>query len=145
MIANIPDHVAHRELQRVAKKLKWSEDCLHYCPLPSDQGSGNVLLLEVQSESVTEVFTSFAKRGRAEAAADTVIQNASHYIKADVPVGEYLADQLLLPLALAGEGEFTLAPTCHTLTNIEVIKIFLSVSITPMQVRDDAWVIQVKK
>jgi len=145
LITNIPDHVAQRELQRVAKKLKWSEDCLHYCPLPSDQGPGNVLLLEVQSEQVTEVFTGFAKRGvRAEAVADSAIQKATDYIKADVPVGEHLADQLLLPLALAGEGEFTtVAPSRHTLTNIEVIQIFLSVSITHSPLRDDAWVIRV--
>lgn len=145
LITNIPDHVAQRELQRVAKKLKWAEDCLHYCPLPSDQGPGNVLLLEVQSEHITEVFTGFAKRGvRAEAVADSAIQKAADYIKADVPVGEYLADQLLLPLALAGEGEFTtLMPSHHTLTNIEVIKKFLSVPITHSQLKDDAWVIRV--
>ena len=45
-------------------------------------------------------------------------------------MGEYLADQLLLPLALAGSGSFTCtAMSSHLLTNIEVIKMFLDVEI----------------
>ncbi|EFN8659079.1 hypothetical protein C0X85_06600 [Escherichia coli O2] len=43
-------------------------------------------------------------------------------------VGEYLADQLVLPMALAGAGEFTVAhPSCHLLTNIAVVERFLPV------------------
>ncbi|EIA5669093.1 RtcB family protein [Escherichia coli] len=43
-------------------------------------------------------------------------------------VGEYLADQLVLPMALAGTGEFTVAhPSCHLLTNIAVVERFLPV------------------
>jgi len=145
LITRIPEHVALRELERVAKKLKWSEECLHHCPLSRDQGQGNVLLLEVQSEHLTEIFTGFAQRGvRAEAVADGAINMAKNYLAAEVPVGEYLADQLLLPLALAGEGEFmTLAPSRHTLTNMEVIQMFLSVSITQNQLRRNAWKIQI--
>lgn len=42
--------------------------------------------------------------------------------------GEYLADQLVLPMALAGTGEFTVAhPSCHLLTNIAVVERFLPV------------------
>lgn len=146
LITGIPEHVAQRELRSVAKKLKWSDECLHYCPLPPDQGPGNVLLLEVQSEHVTEIFTGFAQRGvRAETVADGAIKMAKNYLAADVPVGEYLADQLLLPLALAGQGELTtLAPSRHTLTNIDVIQMFLSVSISVTQLRGDAWVIRVQ-
>lgn len=146
LITGIPDHVAQRELQRVAQKLKWSPDCLQYCPLPADQGPGNALMLFISSEQITEVFTGFAKRGvRAETVADNAIQKAADYLVADnVPVGEYLADQLLLPFALAGEGEFTtLTPSLHTLTNIEVIQIFLPVPITKSQVGNNTWVIRV--
>jgi RNA 3'-terminal phosphate cyclase (ATP) len=144
LITGIPEHVAQRELQRVAKKLKWSKECLHYCPLPSDQGPGNVLLLEIQSEHITEIFTGFAQRGvRAEAVADGAIKMAKEYLAAEVPVSEHLADQLLIPLALAGEGEFTtLTPSRHTLTNIEVIQRFLSVPITQTQQKDNVWVIR---
>jgi len=145
LITGIPEHVAHRELEHVAKKLKWPEHCLHFCPLSSDQGPGNVLLLEIHSEHVTEVFTAFAQRGvRAEIVADEAIKMAQAYLASVVPVSEYLADQLLLPLALAGEGEFTtLKPSQHTLTNIEVIKKFLPISMTTTPLKKDVWLIDV--
>jgi RNA 3'-terminal phosphate cyclase (ATP) len=42
------------------------------------------------------------------------------------PVGEHLADQLLLPLALSAGGEFrTGRPSQHTLTNRDIIERFL--------------------
>jgi RNA 3'-terminal phosphate cyclase (ATP) len=40
-------------------------------------------------------------------------------------VGEHLADQLLVLLALAGGMFRTVAPSRHTTTNIEVIKAFV--------------------
>lgn len=42
----------------------------------------------------------------------------------------HLADQLLVPMALAGGGSFrTVQPTAHTLTNAGVVQRFLNVSI----------------
>jgi RNA 3'-terminal phosphate cyclase (ATP) len=146
LITGIPEHVAQRELQRVAEKLSWPKNCLHHCPLPTATGPANVLLLSVESEQVTEIFTGFGQRGiRAETVADRTIKKLTDYLDVNVAVGEYLADQLLLPLALAGEGEYTtLAPTPHTLTHIEVIKAFLPVSITNTQMRKGVWEIRVK-
>ena len=44
------------------------------------------------------------------------------------PVGEHLADQLLIPMALARGGSFSTGPlSAHTTTNIEVIRKFLDV------------------
>jgi RNA 3'-terminal phosphate cyclase (ATP) len=57
-----------------------------------------------------------------------------------VPVGVHLADQLLLPLALAGGGTLrTVKPSTHTLTNADVIRRFVDVSIVVEQERDDAY------
>ncbi|MGI4718532.1 MAG: RNA 3'-terminal phosphate cyclase [Janthinobacterium lividum] len=48
------------------------------------------------------------------------------YIGSGAAVGEYLADQLILPMALAGSGRFTVAAVSrHALTNAEVITRFL--------------------
>jgi RNA 3'-terminal phosphate cyclase (ATP) len=53
-----------------------------------------------------------------------------HYLAADVPVGEHLADQLLIPLALAGGGSFrTLPLSSHGRTNAVIIARFLPVRI----------------
>jgi RNA 3'-terminal phosphate cyclase (ATP) len=43
-------------------------------------------------------------------------------------VGEHLADQLLVPMALAGGGSFrTLPPSSHATTNAALIERFLPV------------------
>ena len=78
---------------------------------------------------MTEIFTAFGERGlRAEAVADLAVGEAREYLRADVPVGPHLADQLLLPLALAGGGEFRTGPlTRHARTNLEVLQRFLPV------------------
>jgi RNA 3'-terminal phosphate cyclase (ATP) len=54
-------------------------------------------------------------------------------------VGEHLADQLLVPMALAGAGAFvSLPPTQHALTNAEVIRKFLDVRIEITHERGEA-------
>jgi RNA 3'-terminal phosphate cyclase (ATP) len=58
-------------------------------------------------------------------------------------VGEYLADQLLLPLALAGGGAFrTLRPTRHTTTNTQVLQKFLDIPVVCEQHAEDDWIIR---
>jgi RNA 3'-terminal phosphate cyclase (ATP) len=54
----------------------------------------------------------------------------SRFLQARVPVGEHLADQLLVPLGLAGGGRFrTLPLSLHARTVIEVMKAFLPVEV----------------
>ncbi len=75
--------------------------------VPHPKGPGNAIVLEIQTEQVTAVFTGFGERGRpAEAVAREAVDAAKAWLQADVPVDEYLADQLLLPLALVGSGSF---------------------------------------
>ena len=53
-----------------------------------------------------------------------------NYLSSRALVGEHLADQLLIPLALAGGGSFTTgALSLHTRTNIETIRQFLEIDI----------------
>jgi len=122
----LPRHIAERELKRTRDKLGWPESSCEVVEVESD-GPGNVLTLEVESEGVTELFTGFGQKGvRAERVADLAIREARRYLAPKVPVGEHLADQLLLPLALAGGGVFrTLAPSSHALTNLDVMRSFL--------------------
>jgi RNA 3'-terminal phosphate cyclase (ATP) len=62
--------------------------------------------------------------------AQTAAEDARRYLAAGVPVGECLADQLLLPMALAGGGSFlTLPLSMHSRTNIQTIRAFLNVLI----------------
>jgi RNA 3'-terminal phosphate cyclase (ATP) len=77
------------------------------------------------------VFCAFGERGvRAEMVAEKAVAEARRYLDAGVPVGEHLADQVLVPMALGGGGAFkTLPLSLHARTNIDVIKMCLGVEV----------------
>ena len=130
-VSNLPMKIAHRELKVVAKKLEWPRECLKAVNVENAHGPGNVLTIEIEGESVTEVFTGFGERGvSAEKVAARAAGQTLDYLSHDVPVGPHLADQLLVPMAIAGGGRFRTMPASrHTLTNIDIIKCFMDVSI----------------
>jgi RNA 3'-terminal phosphate cyclase (ATP) len=105
-----------------------------------------VVLAEVESEHITEVFVGFGEKHlRAEAVADRCAAEVADYLTSGVPVGPHLADQLILPLALAGGGWFTtMAPTPHTRTQLEVVQRFLQVSPRLTEVGPGRWRFQVE-
>jgi len=133
--------IADRELAVIRSRLGWDGDELEVVLLSEGMaGPGNVVLLSIESEHVVEVFTGFGEIGvRAEAVAERVAQEARRYLAADVPVGPHLADQLLLPMALAGGGAFRTVPLSrHASTNVEVIGQFLGTTIDVTPVGDTA-------
>jgi len=127
--AAIPSSVAERELKVISEKLNWTAEALRAERVANTTCPGNVLLIELESEALTEVFTGFGERGvLAERVAESVIEKVREYLVSNAPVGEHLADQLLIPMSLAGGGSFkTVKSTRHTQTNIETIQRFLPV------------------
>jgi len=143
-VAGLPRHIAERELAVVRERLGWPDDVLRVREESTELGPGNVLSIELAHEHVTEVFTGFGERGvRAETVAERTVADARRYLAVDVAAGPHLADQLLLPLALAGGGSFTtLAPTRHALTNWGVIRRFLDLELATDQTGPNTWRIQ---
>ncbi len=141
LIANLPRHIAERELAVIHKRLAYPGDHLHLQMNTKAMGPGNVVSVIIKSEQVTECFSAFGRRGTpAERVGDEVVIQVQRYINAEVPVGLHLADQLLIPVALAGCGEFvTLKPSMHTTTNMSVISKFMLVSFTTTEIGPDAW------
>lgn len=139
--AGLPGHIAARELKTVGKMLSLDEENLQHRQFPAAYGPGNYLSIMLRCEHITELFIGFGQYGMpAEKVAKACVQQARRYLAAGVPVAEYLADQLLLPLALAGAGEFvSVRPSRHTLTNIEVIQKLLPVRISCEQQAEDAF------
>jgi RNA 3'-terminal phosphate cyclase (ATP) len=125
-VAAIPIHVAQRELEVIGRLLNWSHERLHLRGLSNDQGPGNAVTITIVHEHVTEVLTGFGERGvPAEHVAESAAREARAYIEHAAPVGEHLADQLLLPMALAGAGSFTCTQvTPHLNSNALVIERF---------------------
>jgi RNA 3'-terminal phosphate cyclase (ATP) len=140
LVARLPRQIADRELAAVRDRLGWSDAELEAVVVNGEaRGPGNVLLLEVESEHVTEIVSGFGEVGvRAEVVAERAVKEARRYLAAGVPVGPHLADQLLLPLALAGGGAFrTIGLSSHSRTNLDVIRMFLTARISVTGDRDD--------
>jgi RNA 3'-terminal phosphate cyclase (ATP) len=131
-ISGIALHVAERELAVVGKRLNWSPEDLKVRGLASEMGPGNALVLTVEHDNITEVFTGFGERGRsAENVAEGAARETLKYLAHAAPVGPHLADQLLLPMAFGGVTAFaTCAPTMHFKSNADVIHMFTGRRIT---------------
>ena len=127
LLAGVPHHVGEREMSVLAASFSLNERNIQ--SLPREQGPGNTASLEVVSKHITERFFAVGeKRVSAEVVAAQLVKEVKSYLASSAAVGEYLADQLVLPMALAGAGEFTVAhPSCHLLTNIAVVERFLPV------------------
>jgi len=125
IVARLPRHIAERELAVVRAELGWDEA---ECAIEevTSPGPGNALLLEVRGAHSVELSTGFGERGvPAEVVAAGAAAEMRALLAARVPVGCHLADQLLLPMALAGGGAFSTLPlTPHARTAIEVIAAF---------------------
>jgi RNA 3'-terminal phosphate cyclase (ATP) len=134
LLANLPEHIGRREIGTIVDKTGWRNK---WCDVEAvdSAGPGNAVLLEVASEHVTEVFTAFGEQGvKAERVAADAAKQANEYIAAGVPVGEYLADQLMLPLGISarqGNGGLyrTLPLSLHATTHIDLLREFLGITI----------------
>lgn len=142
--AQLPSHIGRRELRVVQDELHISDEKIEQVQLDT-YGPGNVLTIFVHSDQLTETFTGFGRRNvSAEKVAAETIKQVRNYIQAGSPAGPYLADQLLIPIALAGSGCMrTSRPSSHTLTNIAVIKQFFDIDFQVSQKSDLSWEIRV--
>jgi RNA 3'-terminal phosphate cyclase (ATP) len=145
IVANLPRSIAVREVKLVGRLLSLAEDSLIVEEIRGAPGPGNSVAVEIEMEHHTEVFTGFGEVGvRAESVATKAAQEARAYIASGVPVGRYLADQLLIPIALAGAGKFRTGPLSrHTTTNLEVIRSFLDVRIELVEEAERIWTVTI--
>jgi len=135
ILARLPTHVADRELATVRERFPAVEGTV----VEIRGGPANVLMIEIERATSRELVTVHGEKGlRAELVARRACDELVRFLEADVPVGEHLADQLLLPMALAGGGRFRAqALSQHATTNIDTIRAFLDVPIE-VEPRGDA-------
>lgn len=140
LVAGVPESVATRELAAVAKHFKVPLDQLTQQNL-AGTGPGNVLSVWAAFENACGLSVAHGARGVAsEQVAKRACNDLARYLRSDAPVCEYLADQLLLPMALAGKGSFiTNRVTEHLRTNIAVIAQFHAGRFSVNEVSKVAW------
>lgn len=145
LLSRLPDHIAERELNVLQAKLGLRPNA---CVTEHAEalGPGNVLHVKVEAEHLESVFIGFGMRGvPAEKVAGDLAQEVRRYLDADVAVDPYLADQLLVPLALAAGGSFTTLPlSSHTRTNLSIIQRFIPVTAETDELAPDRWCLKLR-
>jgi RNA 3'-terminal phosphate cyclase (ATP) len=135
LVSKLPEQIGQRECQIIRHRTGWKLNQCQVRVIDRSPGPGNVVMIRLASPNVTEMFTAFGKRGvRAEQVATQALNQALGYLADEVPVGEYLCDQLLLPLALAARSgqtsQFLCGPlSMHSHTHIDILKLFLNIGI----------------
>ncbi len=126
LVAAVPEHVALREITRVADRFKLRREQITHRDLGSRTGPGNVLSVWAEFEQICELVTVYGERGvSAEQVADRACDELQRHLDSEAVVGEHLADQMLLPLWLAGGGSFVCGEVSgHLATNAELINRF---------------------
>ena len=130
----LPSAVAVREVAALARALGWSGDQLRTPAVRQNEGPGNALIATLAYAHVSEVVTGFGEKGvSAEQVAGALVKEIRAHQASEGALGQHLADQWMLPLALAvvarrGEAVFTCTEmTEHATTNVGVIEQFLPV------------------
>ncbi len=135
IVANLPRSVAQRETDTVLKLLNWDAQATKIVETRNSVGPGNIVLIELATSSVTEMFCGFGRIGAsAESVASEAADAARSYLVSGAVAGEHLTDQLLLPFALTGCSAFTAEKlNLHSRTNMEIIQCFLPVDFVTTQ------------
>jgi RNA 3'-terminal phosphate cyclase (ATP) len=125
IVANLEKSLAQRQAHDLAAAMEMPDEACAVVTVPS-AGPGNAVQLEVATADHTEVFTAFGERGKhSSLVLRDVTTECRSYLASEGAVGIHLADQLLLPFAIAGSGRFTTGElTEHTTTNAEVVAKF---------------------
>jgi len=131
LVSALPISIGNRELDRLSARLKIERRDLSVTDLGDQAGPGNVVSITATKAGVTEVFSSIGQeRVRAEQVADVAIDEFTAWVQSNTAVGHRLADQLMLPMAIAGGGKLTTVRLSnHIRTNAAVIQQFLAVDV----------------
>lgn len=145
--AGLPDHVAQRMTGR-------AEQLLAELPgrrqrieeIKTGPGNGAALFICGEYEKINAGFSAIGVRGKpAEQVAEEACRELLTHHQSGTALDPHLADQLLLPAALAqGKSEFTTSRlTRHLFTNAQIIKQMLNVPITIQGELDEPGRVQV--
>lgn len=129
--SNLPEHIINRQQNQIQKRLVRFDSPINIEPVKGESiGQGTLIFLKAQFENVQAGFSALGARGKpAERVADEACNALVDFVEADGAIDPHLADQLVLPMALAsGESRFTTPQiTRHLTTNIWLVQQFLPV------------------
>lgn len=132
-VANLSRKIAERQREQVVRRLgaRFPLNDIRIKQLPS-KSKGTTLILICEFEHTQCCYSALGAPGKpAEKVADEVCDRVEILLLSQASLDEFLADQLLLPLALAKSDSFfsTVRITEHIRTNADVIKTFINTGI----------------
>jgi RNA 3'-terminal phosphate cyclase (ATP) len=127
--SNLPKHIRGRQAGTVVQLLRSAglNPRVDEIDAPS-KGQGTAVFLWVECDNALAGFTALGERGKpAEQVAEEAGRDLLAYLNSQAALDRYLADQLVLPLALAGDPSHlaTETVTQHLLTVAWVVGRFL--------------------
>ena len=127
VVSDLSENVARRELVALAEALP-DHPMTHATATVRSPGPGNAAWLVARDDgaSVTNVFSGIGQPSvRAEDVGTAIAERFARWRASGASVEEHLADQLMLPIALAGRGSFDCDElSLHARTNDAVIAAF---------------------
>jgi RNA 3'-phosphate cyclase len=130
---HLPEHITQREIGHMEKSLESYTEKISSRPFTCQAYSpGNFVFIEADYEHTVAGFSALGKRGKpAEEVAEESCRAFKDFEETDATLDSHLADQLILYMALAHGNSFFIVEkiTSHLITNIDIIKKFLPLSI----------------
>lgn len=121
----------------------WSKAAFSAEPIEADS-QGDVLAVTLRYAEIAEVVTCLGAPGvAAHQSALQVADPLDLYLAKTAPVGGYLADQLVVPMVLAGGGSFrTLGISEHTENQLTLVEAFFpKLKVTRREQPDGTWTV----
>ncbi|CAD5263218.1 MULTISPECIES: RNA 3'-terminal phosphate cyclase [Alteromonas] len=146
LVSQLPPSIGEREIETARAILNWNTSVGTLTEVDS-LGPGNSFQLKIESNTHTSLFEVVGELGvSGERVAKRCAGRVRKLIHSQAAVEEQLADQLLIPMVLAGSGSYTTTkPTLHTTTNIDVIQQFVDTNIKLKKHNDVCWKITIDR
>jgi RNA 3'-terminal phosphate cyclase (ATP) len=148
----LPLHIAERECSTIESSPGWKKVKYRIEENNNSFSPGNVVTIELGFENITEVVTALGKQGTpAQKVAKTAVRDANEYLESNAVVGDYLADQLMLPMAIAAQQHDcvyqyrTVKPSDHSTTHAALIRQFLDVEVAIEEREFDDFLVKIHR
>jgi RNA 3'-terminal phosphate cyclase (ATP) len=127
--AKLPENIARRQHELLFQS-NLNFKSIEHIEVTDSDGPGSCVMIRLCSSDRITVFTAFGQRGKpSHKVISEVVDLAKDFLDSGAAVDRFLADQLLIYMAISKGGCLTANQlTAHLTTNMEIIKKFLDVN-----------------
>ncbi len=124
--AKLPENIVQKQ-HKLLLQSKLDINNIEHLRVTDSDGPGNCVMMRLCYGKHTTVFTAFGMRGKpSEQVVSEVVNLSKDFLTSKAVVDRFLADQLLIYMAISKAGCYTTNElSAHLKTNMEIIKKFL--------------------